>query len=196
MLNAKRKLRDGSKRGGGCYHSNLGFHNTLREEAVALKKEGNTVVLDCHFPHLIGIDEDLLSTGIVLYYLKEGRTMINTNKGSYGLNIEDGHSRLDGEHCVFENHAGTVTLIPQEGAMCSVNGTVVTHPCQLTQGAIIHLGRRTILRFNHPTEAAYLKVKQQVKQSLTYSTACLMTFCQTSFNNLIAFTELLSSNAI
>ncbi|XP_049592334.1 uncharacterized protein kif16bb isoform X2 [Syngnathus scovelli] len=137
----------------------------LQEEAVALKKEGNAVVLDCHFPHLIGIDEDLLSTGIVLYYLKEGRTMINTNKGSYGLNI-DGHSRLDGEHCVFENHAGTVTLIPQEDAMCSVNGTVVTHPCQLTQGAIIHLGRRTILRFNHPTEAAYLKVKQQSARSL------------------------------
>lgn len=39
-----------------------------------------------------------------------------------------------GEHCVLENQAGTVTLIPQEGALCSVNGSVLTGPCQLTQG--------------------------------------------------------------
>ncbi len=37
---------------------------------MALRKEGKGVVLDCQLPHLIGIDEDLLSTGIVLYYLK------------------------------------------------------------------------------------------------------------------------------
>lgn len=41
---------------------------------------------------------------------------------------------LLGEHCVFQNHAGTVTLIPQDGALCSVNDSVVTEPCQLTQG--------------------------------------------------------------
>lgn len=40
---------------------------------MALRKEGNGVVLDCHLPHLIGIDEDLLSTGIILYYLKVKR---------------------------------------------------------------------------------------------------------------------------
>ncbi|XP_077438024.1 uncharacterized protein kif16bb isoform X2 [Vanacampus margaritifer] len=132
----------------------------LQEEAVALKKEGSALVLDCQFPHLISIDEDLLSTGVVLYYLKEGRTTINTNKASCRLNF-DGDSGLGSEHCAFENHAGTVTLIPQEGAVCSINGTVVTHPCQLTQGSIIHLGRRTTLRFNHPTEAANLREKQQ-----------------------------------
>lgn len=41
---------------------------------------------------------------------------------------------LRSDCCVFENHAGTVTVIPQDGALCSVNGSVVTHPCQLTQG--------------------------------------------------------------
>lgn len=41
---------------------------------------------------------------------------------------------LLGEHCVLENRAGAVTLIPQDGALCSVNGSVVTDPCQLTQG--------------------------------------------------------------
>ncbi|XP_077470186.1 uncharacterized protein kif16bb [Stigmatopora argus] len=131
----------------------------LQEEPVALKREGSAVVLDCQFPHLIGMDEDLLSTGIVLYYLKEGRTVINTNKATHGLDIEDAKPGAD--YCVFENYAGTVTVIPHRDAMCSVNGTAVTQPCQLTQGAIIHLGGKSILRFNHPTEAAYLREKQQ-----------------------------------
>lgn len=50
-----------------------------------------------------------------------------------------------GEHCVLENLAGTVTLVPHEDARCWVNGSVVTSPCQLTQGknseSLIHLHR-------------------------------------------------------
>lgn len=42
------------------------------------------------------------------------------------------------EHCVLENRAGTVTLFPQDGALCSVNGSAVTEPCQLTQGEQFH----------------------------------------------------------
>ena len=37
---------------------------------MALRQEGLGVVLDSELPHLIGIDDDLLSTGIVLYHLK------------------------------------------------------------------------------------------------------------------------------
>lgn len=51
---------------------------------------------------------------------------------------------LLGEHCVLENRAGTVTLIPQDGALCSVNGSVVTDPCQLTQGK--HLCTANVLQ--------------------------------------------------
>uniref|UniRef100_A0A3Q3IKK6 Kinesin motor domain-containing protein n=2 Tax=Monopterus albus TaxID=43700 RepID=A0A3Q3IKK6_MONAL len=131
--------------------------SVLQEETVALRKEGSGVVLDCQLPHLIGIDENLLSTGIILYYLKEGRTLIGSDKA---------HSVLHGlglcsEHCVLENRAGTVTLIPQDGALCLVNGSVVTGSCQLTQGAIIQLGKGTMLRFNHPTEAASHAKKRQ-----------------------------------
>ena len=38
------------------------------------------------------------------------------------------------EHCVFENRDGVVTLIPQTGALCSVNRLETTQPCQRTQG--------------------------------------------------------------
>ncbi|KAL0595545.1 Kinesin-like protein KIF16B, partial [Plecturocebus cupreus] len=40
------------------------------EQTLALRKEGIGVVLDSELPHLIGIDDDLLSTGIILYHLK------------------------------------------------------------------------------------------------------------------------------
>ncbi|XP_073337800.1 kinesin-like protein KIF16B isoform X2 [Pagrus major] len=133
----------------------------LQEETVALRKERGGVVLDCQLPHLIGIDEDLLITGIILYYLKEGRTLIGSDEASCSQGIVLHGPRLLAEHCVLENRAGTVTLIPQDGALCSVNGSVVTEPCQLTQGAIIQLGGGTVLRFNHPTEAAHLKEKRQ-----------------------------------
>lgn len=181
------------------------------EENVALRKESTGVVLDCPLPHLVGIDEDLLSTGVILCYLKvkrtwehnsvplyfskqnhfalvncsacptaahtlypdflnlqEGRTLIGSDEASCSQGI--GESRLLfptphccvicwtenkhflfyafifhcivvlhgpgllGEHCVLENCAGIVTLIPQDGALCSVNGSAVTDPCQLTQG--------------------------------------------------------------
>ncbi|XP_037322218.2 uncharacterized protein kif16bb [Pungitius pungitius] len=133
----------------------------LQEETVALRKEGSGVVLGCQLPHLIGIDEDLLSTGIVLYYLKEGRTVIGSDESSCSQDIVLHGSGLLGKHCVLENRAGTVTLIPQDGALCSVNGSVVTDPCQLSQGDITQLGRGSLLRFNHPTEAAQLGDKRQ-----------------------------------
>lgn len=49
----------------------------LSEETVALRMEGSGVVLRCQLPHLIGIVQDLLSTRIILYYLKV--------RGAFGL---------------------------------------------------------------------------------------------------------------
>lgn len=45
-------------------------HVTPQEEILALRKEGSAVVLDSQLPHLIGIDKDLLSTGVIIYHLK------------------------------------------------------------------------------------------------------------------------------
>ncbi|XP_056291443.1 uncharacterized protein kif16bb isoform X3 [Pseudoliparis swirei] len=141
----------------------------LQEETVALRKEGSGVVLGCQLPHLIGIDEDLLSTGIVLYYLKEGRTLIGSDEASCSQDIVLHGPGLLSEHCVLENRAGTVTLIPQDGALCSVDGSLVTDPCQLTQGAITRLGKGTIFRFNHPTEAAQLGHEPQRRPQSDFS---------------------------
>ena len=47
--------------------------------SLALRREGGMgVVLDSELPHLIGIDDNLLSTGIMLYHLKQGSTHVGT----------------------------------------------------------------------------------------------------------------------
>ncbi|XP_055083482.1 uncharacterized protein kif16bb [Periophthalmus magnuspinnatus] len=136
-------------------------HNILKEETVALRKRRSGVVLDCQLPHLIGIDEDLLGSGIILYYLKEGQTTIGSNEALCGQDIVLQGPGILGEHCKLLNKDGAVTLTPHDGALCLVNGSVVTAPCQLTQGSIIQLGKDAMFRFNHPTEAAFLREKQQ-----------------------------------
>ena len=48
--------------------------------ALGLKRTGLGVMLDSDMPHLIGLDEDILSTGITLYQLREGNTIIGNNE--------------------------------------------------------------------------------------------------------------------
>ncbi|XP_051816282.1 kinesin-like protein KIF16B isoform X2 [Acanthochromis polyacanthus] len=141
----------------------------LQEETVALRKAGSGVILDCQLPHLIGINEGLLRTGVILYYLKEGRTLIGSAEVPCSQGIVPHGPGLLGEHCVIENRAGTVTLLPQDGGLCSVNGCVVTDPCQLTQGAIIQLGEGPVLRFNHPIEVSQLREKRQSRLQSVFS---------------------------
>ncbi|XP_061627068.1 kinesin-like protein KIF16B isoform X2 [Phyllopteryx taeniolatus] len=136
--------------------------NILKEETLALRKEGIGVVLDSELPHLIGIDDDLLSTGIILYHLKEGRTCVGREDAATEQDIVLHGVEVESEHCVFENGGGTVTLVPLGAAPCSVNGTNVAGPVRLNQGAVILLGRSNMFRFNHPKEAAKLREKRKV----------------------------------
>nr|XP_054605769.1 uncharacterized protein kif16bb isoform X1 [Nothobranchius furzeri] len=131
------------------------------EETVALRMEGSGVVLNCQLPHLIGINKDLLTTGIRLYYLKEGRTLIGSEEALCSRDVVLDGPGLLLEHCLFENSAGIVVLFPQDGAPCSVNGSVLSDPCQLSQGAVIELRGGTTLWFNHPGEASQLKERRQ-----------------------------------
>ncbi|XP_051773446.1 uncharacterized protein kif16bb isoform X4 [Ctenopharyngodon idella] len=137
------------------------IHNILREDTVALRKEGIGVVLDSQMPYLICIDEDLLSTGVVLYHLKEGRTSVGTGGTEPEQDIVLHGEALQREHCVFENQRGAVTLVPLPGARCAVNGVEVTQPYLLTQGVNIQLGKATMFHFNHPQEAAQLREKRK-----------------------------------
>ncbi|XP_041958527.1 kinesin-like protein KIF16B isoform X2 [Alosa sapidissima] len=156
--------------------------NILKEETLALRKEGIGVVLDSELPHLIGIDDDLLSTGIILYHLKEGRTYVGRDDAATEQDIVLHGLDLESEHCLFENQSGTVTLVPLNQAQCSVNGMQVTEPCQLNQGAVILFGRTNMFRFNHPKEAAKLREKR--KSGLLSSLSLSMTDLSKSCENL------------
>ncbi|XP_028263088.1 kinesin-like protein KIF16B isoform X7 [Parambassis ranga] len=156
--------------------------NILKEQTLALRKEGIGVVLDSELPHLIGIDDDLLSTGIILYHLKEGRTYVGREDASTEQDIILHGLDLESEHCMFENQNGTVTLVPLGGAQCSVNGVQVTEPSQLNQGAVILLGRTNMFRFNHPKEAARLREKR--KSGLLSTLSLSMTDLSKSCENL------------
>uniref|UniRef100_A0A8C2QNM2 Kinesin family member 16B n=1 Tax=Cricetulus griseus TaxID=10029 RepID=A0A8C2QNM2_CRIGR len=158
--------------------------NILKEQTLALRKEGIGVVLDSELPHLIGIDDDLLSTGIILYHLKEGQTYVGREDASTEQDIVLHGLDLESEHCVFENVGGTVTLIPLSGSQCSVNGVQIVDATQLNQGAVILLGRTNMFRFNHPKEAAKLREKR--KSGLLSSFSLSMTDLSKSCENLSA----------
>ncbi|XP_069624854.1 kinesin-like protein KIF16B isoform X3 [Ranitomeya imitator] len=158
--------------------------NILREQTLALRKEGIGVVLDSELPHLIGIDDDLLSTGIILYHLKEGRTYVGREDAESEQDIVLHGLDLESEHCIFENLNGRVTLIPLNGAQCSVNGIQILEAAPLNQGAVILLGRTNMFRFNHPKEAAKLREKR--KSGLLSSFSLSMTDLSKSCENLSA----------
>ncbi|XP_062954639.1 kinesin-like protein KIF16B isoform X3 [Cynocephalus volans] len=158
--------------------------NILKEQTLALRKEGIGVVLDSELPHLIGIDDDLLSTGIILYHLKEGQTHVGREDASTEQDIVLHGLDLESEHCIFENVGGTVTLVPLSGSQCSVNGVQIMEATHLNQGAVILLGRTNMFRFNHPKEAAKLREKR--KSGLLSSFSLSMSDLSKSCENLSA----------
>uniref|UniRef100_A0A8C4WZS4 Kinesin family member 16Ba n=1 Tax=Eptatretus burgeri TaxID=7764 RepID=A0A8C4WZS4_EPTBU len=85
-------------------------------------------------------------------------------------------------HCFFENNNAVVTLVPLDGSQCSVNGQLVTEPTQLSQGAVILLGRTTMFRFNNPKEAAQLREKR--KSGMLSALSLSMTDLSKSCENL------------
>ncbi|KAB0383276.1 hypothetical protein FD755_005193, partial [Muntiacus reevesi] len=110
------------------------WRNLCKEQTLALRKEGIGVVLDSELPHLIGIYDDLLSTGMILYHLKEGQTHVGREDASTEQDIVLHGLDLESEHCIFENVGGTVTLIPLSGSQCSVNGVQIMEATHLNQG--------------------------------------------------------------
>lgn len=49
-------------------HSPLSL--VLQEHHLALRSEGIKMIVDSQRPHFVGVDPDVLSTGLVFYYLK------------------------------------------------------------------------------------------------------------------------------
>lgn len=126
------------------------------QRALGLRKSGVGVVLDSEMPHLVGIDDDLLSTGVTLYHLKEGKTLVGTEDAKIIQDIVLTGTDVESEHCVVELNAGVATLNPLS-PHCWINMNQVDKPTRLSQGCIILLGRNNMFRYNDPAEAAKLR---------------------------------------
>ncbi|CAG5127064.1 unnamed protein product, partial [Candidula unifasciata] len=139
----------------------------MREKSLALRHEGVGVVLDSTLPHLIGISDDLLSTGVMLFHLKEGITKIGSDESDEPQDITISGANVEPEHCVIEHKDGVVVLHPIEGSLCAINGQVVKEPTRLTQGMLITLGQTNVYRYNNPEEAREMKKSMQVRKSVS-----------------------------
>lgn len=150
------------------------------QQALGLRKAGKGVVLDSDRPHLVGIDDDLRSTGVTLYHLKEGKTHIGSEEGAdcdimlSGLNVEK-------NHCTIELSNGVATLLPAPQAQCWVNTVPVDKPTKLSQGCIILLGRTNMFRYNDPVEAAKLR-KEGSRSHLNLSRLSLLSWSTPDLN--------------
>ncbi|XP_003475495.1 stAR-related lipid transfer protein 9 isoform X2 [Cavia porcellus] len=131
---------------------------------ISRRKAG--VVIDSRLPHLMALDDDVLSTGVVLYHLKEGTTKIGRIDSDQEQDIVLQGQWIERDHCTITSACGVVILRPVQGARCTVNGREVTASCRLTQGAVITLGKAQKFRFSHPAEAAVLRRRKQVGEAI------------------------------
>ncbi|XP_034349940.1 stAR-related lipid transfer protein 9 [Arvicanthis niloticus] len=129
----------------------------MEHYGVDINRKRARVVIDSSLPHLMALEDDVLSTGVVLYHLKEGTTKIGRIDSDQEQDIVLQGQWIERDHCTITSTCGVVILRPSQGARCTVNGREVTASCRLTQGAVITLGKAQKFRFNHPAEAAVLR---------------------------------------
>ncbi|XP_069340511.1 stAR-related lipid transfer protein 9 [Eulemur rufifrons] len=138
----------------------------LEHYSVDINRRKAGVVIDSSLPHLMALEDDVLSTGVVLYHLKEGTTKIGRSDSDQEQDIVLQGQWIERDHCTITSACGVVILRPARGARCTVNGREVTASCRLTQGAVITLGKAQKFRFNHPAEAAVLRRRRQVGEAV------------------------------
>ncbi|KFQ89581.1 StAR-related lipid transfer protein 9, partial [Phoenicopterus ruber ruber] len=136
----------------------------MEEYSVDINKEKAGVTIDSSLPHLMAMDDDILSTGVVLYHLREGTTKIGRSDSDQDQDIVLQGRWIERDHCRIDNNCGIVTLRPVQGAHCTVNGCEVTGSCRLSQGALVVLGKSHKFRFNHPAEAAILRQRRSISE--------------------------------
>ncbi|XP_055371627.1 kinesin-like protein Klp98A isoform X2 [Condylostylus longicornis] len=126
------------------------------QKSLGLRKAGVGVILDSEMPHLIGIHNDM-TTGVTLYSLKEGETLIGTEESEEPQDICLTGIDIRPQHCSIVLKEGQAILNPRPLAQCWLNANIIDEPTSISQGDIILLGRTNIFRFNNPAEAAKLR---------------------------------------
>uniref|UniRef100_A0A3P8SU89 Kinesin motor domain-containing protein n=1 Tax=Amphiprion percula TaxID=161767 RepID=A0A3P8SU89_AMPPE len=153
----------------------------LEQYSVDINRDRAGFLISSLQPHLVALDGDVLSTGVVFYHLR--RSSLNQNVAfiSSFLSVV-----LQGSaSCEIENHRGVVTLRPLPDCVCLLNDREVTEPCRLAQGTVITLGGVHKFRFNHPAEAAVLRERRRVGKNDCFTLCdCLFSLVSSWFLSL------------
>ncbi|VDI77930.1 StAR-related lipid transfer protein 9 [Mytilus galloprovincialis] len=145
-------------------------HEIIKESDLSIrglnKASSMGVLIDSQMPHLIGMDSDILSTGVIIYHLKEGKTLVGKEDAKREQDIVLNGPGIQREHCLIKNVDGSVTLYPNRGSHCTVNGLDCKAPVLLKQGDSVILGKSQMFRFNNPAEAAVLRERRASQECL------------------------------
>lgn len=167
------------------------------QRALGLRKSGIGVILDSEMPHLVGIDDDLLSTGVTLYHLKEGKTHVGTEDANTVQDIVLTGPDVESKHCIVELCCGIAILHPLS-INCWINMIQIDKPTKLSQGCIIVLGKNNMFRYNDPVEAAKLRKENngnlQSSNVVNLSRLSLLSWSVSDLNVSLSSENLINSN--
>ena len=99
----------------------------LQERHVALHSEGVKMVVDSEQPHFVGVDPDILSTGLVFYYLKVSRLVCKASGFHHTCTHTHTHT-----HTHMHTHTHTCTC-----AHTCIHTYAYIHTCMHTHTQII-----------------------------------------------------------
>ncbi|CAL8309783.1 unnamed protein product [Lota lota] len=123
-----------------------------REETKELQRAGLTFKVDNRLPNLVNLNEDPQLSEMLLYMIREGRTLVGKLKSESAHDIQLSGALIGDRHCVISNVGGTVSVTPMESAKTFVNGTLIFTATVLHHGDRVILGGDHYFRFNHPAE--------------------------------------------
>uniref|UniRef100_A0A8C5ABD3 Kinesin family member 14 n=1 Tax=Gadus morhua TaxID=8049 RepID=A0A8C5ABD3_GADMO len=123
-----------------------------REETKELQRAGLTFKVDNRLPNLVNLNEDPQLSEMLLYMIREGRTLVGKLKSESPHDIQLSGALIGDRHCVISNVGGTVSVTPMESAKTFVNGNLIFTATVLNHGDRVILGGDHYFRFNHPAE--------------------------------------------
>ncbi|GAB0094332.1 uncharacterized protein DMENIID0001_096140 [Sergentomyia squamirostris] len=106
-------------------------------------------------PHLVSLGGGRLSTAVTIHHLPIGDLTIGSSP-SCGV-VLNGSGVLPVHCTLYRNEDESVLLVPEPEARTLVDGNRVTEEMNLTQGAMLTIGKSNYLRFNNPAEAELIK---------------------------------------
>uniref|UniRef100_A0A094ZQX8 Kinesin-like protein unc-104 n=1 Tax=Schistosoma haematobium TaxID=6185 RepID=A0A094ZQX8_SCHHA len=128
--------------------------NELMEMGIAIHDGGvRGVFSPKNTPHLVNLNEDPAMSECLIYYLKEGKTIVGRLESESRVDIGLSGPFIHNEHCIFYTEGSMVEFEQLNEAECYVNGSLVTKRIQLHTGARVILGKSHVFRFNHPLQS-------------------------------------------